>query len=545
MIILGGFPSGIVFGPHGITPAQIVSGGNAASPLLNDVDLGDTTTELLWRLEPPYLAVGVTTATDPGAYAVTGLPDGTHLQPYRLFSLPATGAPTSSTSTITTTVGSAAVAPNITVQPQPQAVNVGDSAAFAVTATGTAPLAYQWRRNGVNISGAVAASYVLTSAQPADSGAVFSVVVSNAAGSVFSSAALLTVQSASSPPAIAQDPLTQTVQEAATVSLSVTATGTAPLSYQWRRNGANISGANASIYAFSAALVDSGAAYTVVVSNAFGSVQSAAALLTVLASTAAPAIGVQPISQALQEGDTATFAVTAAGALPITYQWRKNGVAIPGATSSALQVPNITLLDSRSTYQVVVSNAYGQAISSRAELLVPVVSMSAARVGARIDDNRFDADLPRWIDAAIRLAEQFCNRYFTPKTPTFERTAWPAAGETFPISQATDCSITYWDGAAWAALPTGAAVIFADGSRTGVAPAPGSSWPTLGEVAGGPRVRFAFAAGPTSAAGLPVEVEHFVIAHVSLWADENRAAAPQAAQNFPWLYAGLEPLKVY
>lgn len=110
MLIIGGFPDCIVFGPHGITPAQIAGGGNAASPLLNDIDLGDQATELLWRLQPPYLAVGVTVVTDTGVYALTGAPDGVHTQSYRLFALPETGAPYSATATISAAVGPFAVA---------------------------------------------------------------------------------------------------------------------------------------------------------------------------------------------------------------------------------------------------------------------------------------------------------------------------------------------------------------------------------------------------------------------------------------------------
>ena len=60
--------------------------------------------------------------------------------------------------------------PTITAQPQNQTVSVGSNATFSVTATGTAPLAYQWRRNAQNISGATASSYTRTNAQLADMG---------------------------------------------------------------------------------------------------------------------------------------------------------------------------------------------------------------------------------------------------------------------------------------------------------------------------------------------------------------------------------------
>ncbi len=85
-----------------------------------------------------------------------------------------------------------ATAPTITTQPQNQTVTVGQSASFTVAATGTAPLAYQWRRNGTNIGGATNATYAFT-ASLADNGAQYSVVVSNGSGSATSANATLTV----------------------------------------------------------------------------------------------------------------------------------------------------------------------------------------------------------------------------------------------------------------------------------------------------------------------------------------------------------------
>jgi hypothetical protein len=82
--------------------------------------------------------------------------------------------------------------PAITTQPQPQTVNQGGTAAFSVSATGTTPLNYQWKFNGTNIGGATASSYTRNNAQPADAGS-YSVVVTNVAGSVTSSNAMLTV----------------------------------------------------------------------------------------------------------------------------------------------------------------------------------------------------------------------------------------------------------------------------------------------------------------------------------------------------------------
>src|SRR5207302_11403801 len=87
-------------------------------------------------------------------------------------------------------------APQITAQPVNQTVTVGQTASFSVTATGTAPLSYQWNKNGAAISGATSSTYATAATTSSDNGAQFTVVVSNAAGSATSSAAMLTVSAA-------------------------------------------------------------------------------------------------------------------------------------------------------------------------------------------------------------------------------------------------------------------------------------------------------------------------------------------------------------
>lgn len=93
--------------------------------------------------------------------------------------------------------GSMTTAPSITMQPADQTVSTGQTATFTVAATGTAPLAYQWQKNGTTISAATSASYTTPVTTAADSGAQFRVMVSNSAGSTPSSAATLTVIAAS------------------------------------------------------------------------------------------------------------------------------------------------------------------------------------------------------------------------------------------------------------------------------------------------------------------------------------------------------------
>ena len=173
--------------------------------------------------------------------------------------------------------------PSINTQPVNQAVTAGQTATFTVVATGTAPLGYQWQKNGANIAGAISASYTTAATTTSDSGARFDVVVSNPAGTVTSATVTLTVSAAAVAPTITTQPANQTVTAGQTAAFTVAATGTAPLNYQWSKNGARVSGATSSTYTTpTTTSSDNGAQFTVVVSNGAGSITSNAATLTVV-----------------------------------------------------------------------------------------------------------------------------------------------------------------------------------------------------------------------------------------------------------------------
>src|SRR5262249_51269710 len=208
-------------------------------------------------------------------------------------------------------------------QPANQIVTAGQTATFSVVASGTAPLSYQWQKNGANIAGATVASYTTPATTSSDNGSTFLVVVTNSAGTVTSNPATLTVNG---PPAITTQPASQTVAAGQTATFSVVATGTAPLSYQWQKNGANIAGATSASYTTPAATTsDSGSMFIVIVSNSVGTVNSNGAILTVNSAPVAPTFTTQPANQTVTAGQTATFSVVAGGTAPLSYQWHKNG----------------------------------------------------------------------------------------------------------------------------------------------------------------------------------------------------------------------------
>jgi hypothetical protein len=267
----------------------------------------------------------------------------------------------------TLTVQASVVAPTLTTQPASQTVAVGQTATFSVTASGTAPLTYQWRKNGSAITGATGASYTTPATVASDSGSLFTVVVSNSAGSATSNAASLTVVT-TTPLTITTQPQSRTVTAGQSATFSVVATGTAPITYQWRRNEESISGATGASYTTPATVAsDSGSRFSVVVRNGSGSVTSNSATLTVLSP---PRITTQPQSRTVTAGQSATFSVVATGTAPITYQWRKNGSAIAGATGASYTTPATTFADNGSRFDVVVVNSVGTITSNAATLTV-------------------------------------------------------------------------------------------------------------------------------------------------------------------------------
>jgi len=188
--------------------------------------------------------------------------------------------------TTPTTGDTKPVIPSITTQPASQTVTAGQTATFSLVASGTAPLTYTWRKNGATISGTNSASYTTPATTAADNNAKFDVMVSNSAGSATSAQATLTVSAAPAAPAITAQPANKTVIAGQTATFSVTATSTAPLTYQWQKNAADISGATSASYTTPmTTTTDSGTLFRVMVSNSAGSVTSNTATLTVNPST--------------------------------------------------------------------------------------------------------------------------------------------------------------------------------------------------------------------------------------------------------------------
>jgi pectate lyase len=259
--------------------------------------------------------------------------------------------------------------PSITFQPQNQSVYTNQSAAFSVTAEGSAPLSYQWYFNtNTLLADATNASFALANAQLSDAG-TYSVVVTNTSGSVTSDVARLAVIIPTAP-SIVTPPQDQTVLPGASVQFTVIAGGSAPLSYQWYFNtNTPLANANDAILTLTNVQVVNAGSYLVIVSNLAGSVTSAPAILTLNTNPVAPSFISQPASQIAVAGSTVTFSAQAAGTAPIAYQWNKNGVPIFDATASVFVLTNVQTADAGS-YTLTASNSVGGATSDPAVLTV-------------------------------------------------------------------------------------------------------------------------------------------------------------------------------
>jgi len=312
-----------------------------------------------------------------GYWAATGLPPGLALSSSTLSGTPTTtgiynvgltakssaNAPAKETTTATlviTVTPSTAAPPVVVGQPGSLTVTNGQSAAFVVTATGTAPLAYQWLFNGTGLSGQTSSNLVINPVLTNNAGS-YSVVVTNSGGSVTSSTAGLTVIV---PVGIATQPANQSVISGQSGLFTVAASGTSPITYQWRFGGVALSGQTGS------SLVASNAGnYDVVVSNMGGSMTSAVATLTLTLPAAVPTISSQPTNLTVNAGSAAAFFVSAGSVSPLSYQWRLNGGAVNGQTNSTLTI-NPASSTNAGSYDVVVNNSSGSVTSVVAVLTV-------------------------------------------------------------------------------------------------------------------------------------------------------------------------------
>jgi hypothetical protein len=246
-----------------------------------------------------------------------------------------------------------AVPPTIVTSPPSRVGFLTQTLSFNVTATGTAPLIYQWRVNGANITGATNPVLTLTNLQFTQAG-VYSAVVFNSAGSASTSNAVLTVQL---PLLITQQPQSQIAIQGSNVAFTVSAVGNGLLSYQWRLNDTNIPLATSPTLTLTNVSINQTGTFVAMITDGLVTSSSAPATLAVVVE---PLIIQQPLSVSVPIGGTATLSVmiTNNASLPVGYRWRRGTTTVASnAANTYVNFLTITNVQSSAFYIVTVFNA--------------------------------------------------------------------------------------------------------------------------------------------------------------------------------------------
>lgn len=187
-----------------------------------------------------------------------------------------------------------------------------------------------------------------------------------AVGTAFAVLSSVPVLAQAVSPGITTQPASQLVNTGGTATLTVTATGTAPLQYQWFKDGDEINRATAATLTLANVRLNDAGIYTVRVSNSAGSIVSTPAALAV--NGTAGTLTAAPANATVNAGSTATLTAVTAGS-PLTYQWRLNGRLLRGVTGATLTIPNVGTT-AAGTYEVTVLSADARLAVAPARLTV-------------------------------------------------------------------------------------------------------------------------------------------------------------------------------
>lgn len=242
----------------------------------------------------------------------------------------------------------------------------GGSALFSVATSQGASLTYTWRKNGVNISNTNNDTLILNNITFSDT-ADYSVSISNTCISVISNNGKLSSTGVN----ISSQPVNTFNCPGEPVNLSVNATGRGTLTYQWRRNSVNISGANSSTYNIASLTPTDTGNYTVIITDSCN-LPITSAIARVFISNGPSVTSISSATQVCA-GQSTTLNISASGNGTLTYQWRLNGTAISGANSSSYTITNAnsTLMGN---YSVLINDNCGQTISNNISVSLTVIT---------------------------------------------------------------------------------------------------------------------------------------------------------------------------
>jgi hypothetical protein len=254
--------------------------------------------------------------------------------------------------------------PLILSQPQTVAKNIGDPVTFTVEVMGELPFTFQWQKDGLNIPGARAQSYSIASITIKDMGE-YNCVIGNGCTPpmAVTNEAWLQIKGAAS---IIAPPSSQVICAGGSATFRIGTTGE-NLNFQWRKDNVPVPGADSpTLKITNATASDAGNYDCIVRAQGDTAITSDAASLTVN-----PALSVltQPTAHTVCVGSSASFTVDAVGG-SVTYQWRRNGTDIPGATNATYAISSADMANA-GRYDCRINGACGdEKLSNSAELAI-------------------------------------------------------------------------------------------------------------------------------------------------------------------------------
>ncbi|MBE1160707.1 beta-1,3-glucanase family protein [Dyella acidiphila] len=264
-------------------------------------------------------------------------------------------------------------APVIIVPPVSQATTSGYPATFSVVASGSGALSYQWSDAHGPIAGATGATYTTPATTSADNGDTFTVTIGSSLGTVTSTPVTLSVDAPANV-VITTQPATQSVVDGQSATLTVAATGSPTITYQWYQLGSGaIAGANQASYTTPVFTAAGSATYYVVVGNDLGTTQSNNAVVTIDAATPV-SVATQPASTIVPVNEPVQFTAVVAGSAPYSYQWQftppggSPTILTSGTQLSSTLTYTIPAVSAANVgaYSVTVNNAAGAAVTTNA-----------------------------------------------------------------------------------------------------------------------------------------------------------------------------------